>query len=520
MTSDVTLGAVARSVSVAIVGAGFGGVATAVRLKQQGQDDIVILERGDRIGGVWRANTYPGIACDVPSHLYSLSFAPNPNWSRRFSPGDEIQAYLTDVAERFDVMPHIRFNSDVERATFDEGSGRWRLEVAGGEPVEAEVLITACGQLTRASIPAVPGLDRFKGPMFHSAHWDRDFDPGGKRVAVIGTGASAIQFVPEIAPAVARLTIFQRSAPWVLGKMDREYPERAKRLHRRVPLIPRLWRRGWWLWFESLVPVFTRPESPVGRLSKAVYTALSQANRFVQLRGDRKLWKATTPDSPVGCKRILITADWFPTLRRDNVELVTGAIREVTEDGVVDPDGRAHPADAIIFGTGFTATEFLAPMEVQGRGGRRLAEDAWVHGAEAYLGIAVPDFPNMFLLYGPNTNHGTGSAVELLEAQSKYVVQAVRLIAEGRAERLEVRRDVHDAFVREMNERLAGSVWVGCSNWYVTAEGRVTNNWPGSQTEYKRRTRTLALADYGATGSGMPPAGTWATGSPAESAAS
>ena len=510
----------ARKVSVAIVGAGFGGVATAVRLKQQGQDDLVILERGDRIGGVWRANTYPGIACDVPSHLYSLSFAPNPDWSKRFSPGDEIQAYLTGVAERFDVMPHIRFNADVERATFDEASGRWRLTVADGDDVEAEVLITACGQLCRPQIPGLTGLDRFKGAMFHSAHWDREFDPLGKRVAVIGTGASAIQFVPQIAPAVERLTIFQRSAPWVLGKMDREYPERVKRLHKRFPLLPRMWRKGWMLWFESLVPVFTRPDSVTGRIMKNIYRPLSQLNRFVQLRGDRKLWKATTPDSPVGCKRILITAEWFPTLRRDNVELVTGPIREVTEDGVIDQAGRLHPADTVIFGTGFTTTEFLAPMQVEGRGGTRLAEDAWAHGAEAYLGIAVPDFPNMFLLYGPNTNHGTGSAVELLEAQANYAVQAVEHIASGRAERLEVRRDVHEPFVREMNERLADSVWLGCSNWYVTAEGSVTNNWPGSQTEYKRRTRTLALSDYGATGSGMPPAGTWATGSPAESAAS
>jgi cation diffusion facilitator CzcD-associated flavoprotein CzcO len=510
----------ARKVSVAIVGAGFGGVATAVRLKQKGHDDLVILERGDRIGGVWRANTYPGIACDVPSHLYSLSFAPNPDWSQRFSPGDEIQAYLAGVADRYGVTPHIRFNADVEGASFDEKAGRWRLEVANGEDVEAEVLITACGQLCRPSIPEVKGLDRFKGPMFHSAHWDPDFDPSGKRVAVIGTGASAIQFVPRIAPAVSQMTIFQRSAPWVLGKMDRVYPERVKRLHRRFPLLPKLWRKGWMLWFESLVPVFTRPESVAGRLNQAIYRPLSQVNRFIQLRGNRKLWKATTPDSPVGCKRILITADWFPTLRRDNVELVPRPIAEVTENSVVGTDGRAHPADAIVFGTGFSTTEFLAPMKVVGREGRRLAEDAWARGGEAYLGIAVPSFPNMFLLYGPNTNHGTGSAVELLEAQARYAAQAVEVLASGAAERLEVRRERHDEFVREMDERLSGSVWVGCSNWYVTAEGRVTNNWPGSQREYKRRTRTLALSDYGATGSGMPPTGTWATGSPAESAAS
>ena len=486
----------ARSVSVAIVGAGFGGVAAAVRLKQRGQHDIAILERGDRVGGVWRANTYPGIACDVPSHLYSLSFAPNPDWSRRFSPGAEIRAYLQGVADRFGVTPHIRLGADVERATFDEGRGRWRVEVAGGEDVEAEVLVTACGQLARPLIPAVPGLDRFSGPMFHSAHWDPDFEPAGKRVAVIGTGASAIQFVPELAREAARLTIFQRSAPWVLGKTDREYPERVKRLHRRLPVLPRLWRRGWKLGFETLVPVFTAPGSALGRANRLFYSALASINRFVQLRGDLRLWRATTPDSPMGCKRILITSDWYPTLRRENVELVPGAVREVTEDGVVDGEGRLHPAEAIVFGTGFRATEFLAPMEVVGRGGTRLAEDAWARGGEAYLGLTVPRFPNMFLLYGPNTNHGTGSAVEMLEMEADYAVRAIGLLADGRAERLEVRREAHEEFVREMDERLAESVWVSCSNWYVTDEGRVTNNWPGSQREYRRRTQRIAVEDY------------------------
>jgi cation diffusion facilitator CzcD-associated flavoprotein CzcO len=512
----------ARPVSVAIVGAGFGGVAAAVNLQRAGIEDITILERGDRIGGVWRANTYPGIACDVPSHLYSFSFAPNPNWSRRFSPGPEIQAYLEDTAKRFGVYDRVRFNTDVEEARFDDDSGRWRLKVANGEDVEADVLITACGQLTRASIPPLEGLDRFKGELFHSAHWDPDFDAKGKRVAVIGTGASAIQFVPRIGEDVAQLTVFQRSAPWVLGKTDREYPERVKQLHARHPWIPGLWRRGWWLWFESLVPVFTKPNEPSGRITKAMYMWLSQLNRFVQLRGDRELWKKTTPDYPVGCKRILITGEWFPMLRRDNVQLETGPIREITEDAVVTEDGRSHAADAIIFGTGFTAQEFLAPMRVVGRGGMRLKEDAWARGGEAYLGIAVHGFPNMFLLYGPNTNHGTGSAIELLEAQARYAAQAVELLAQERAQRLEVRRDAYDSFVREMDERLKDSVWVGCGSWYVTEEGRVTNNWPGSQTEYKRRTKTVALADYETQpiGSGTPPTGTSATGSPAESAAS
>jgi cation diffusion facilitator CzcD-associated flavoprotein CzcO len=488
----------ARSVSVAIVGAGFGGVAAAARLKQQGRDDFVVLERGERIGGVWRANTYPGIACDVPSHLYSFSFAPNPAWSRRFSPGSEIQAYLDGVAERFGLKPHMRFGQDVTRASFDEETGRWRLAVANGEDVEADVLITACGQLTRASIPALPGLDRFRGPMFHSAHWDPDFDPSGKRVAVVGTGASAIQFVPRIAEQVAHMTIFQRSAPWVLGKMDRLYPERVRRLHERRPFLTRMWRKGWWLWFESLVPVFTRPAAPAGRITKALYKLLADANRFAQLRGDRELWRKTTPDYPVGCKRILITAEWYPTLRRPNVDLETGGITEVTEDCVVTADGRSVPVDAIVFGTGFTATEFLAPMEVFGRGGRRLA-DAWARGAEAYLGITVPDFPNLFCLYGPNTNIViNGSIIYFSELEVRYILESIRLLLDGGHRALDCRHDVHDGFNKRIDDANRSMAW-GASkvnSWYKNANGRVAQNWPFSLLEYWQQTRRVDAADY------------------------
>jgi cation diffusion facilitator CzcD-associated flavoprotein CzcO len=485
----------ARSVSVAIVGAGFGGIAAAVALKEQGVDDLVLLERGDRVGGVWRANTYPGLACDVPSHLYSFSFAPNPRWSRRYSPREDIQRYADDVARRFDVMRHVRFGQDVERASFDDESGRWRLQTAAGDEFEAEVLVTACGQLQRAAIPDIPGLGRFRGPMFHSAHWEHSEDLTGRRVAVIGTGASAIQFVPAIAPEVRHLTVFQRSAPWVMFKLDGAYSEATKRLYTRVPALQRVWRRAWWLWMESIVPLFTRRPPLTARVMAPLYRGLAHLQRFVQLRGDRRLLEATRPDYAMGCKRVLITSDWYPTLRRPNVELVTEHVGEVEADAVVTSSGERHAADAIVFGTGFTATEFLAPMEVFGRGGRRLA-DAWARGAEAYLGISVPEFPNLFLLYGPNTNHGTGSAIELLEAQARYAAHAVEVLASGAAERLEVRREVHDAFQEELRERLDVSVWSRCSSWYVTAEGRVTNNWPGTQREYTDRTRELVLADY------------------------
>ena len=482
-------------VSVAIVGGGFGGVAAGVELKRRGIEDFVLFERGEKLGGVWRANTYPGAACDVPSHLYSLSFAPHSGWSRRFSPGWEIQAYLEEVAKRFDILGRVRFDSDVERAEFDDEAGVWRLEIAGGDDVEADVLITACGQLCRPAIPDVPGLDRFKGAMFHSAHWDHEHDLTGRKVAVLGTGASAIQFIPAIAPDVSRMTIFQRSAPWVVAKSDTAYSERTKRIYTRLPFLPKIWRRLMWAFMEAMVPLFTRRPPRTARALSAVFGAMSTANRYVQLRGDRELLAKTKPGYDLGCKRILITSDWYPTLRRDNVELVTDLVSEVVEDGVVTADGRHYPADTIIFGTGFTATEFLAPMEVVGRDGRVLT-DEWANGAEAYLGITVPSFPNMFLLYGPNTNHGTGSAIELLEAQARYAAEATRLIESGVVERLEVRRDIHDAFQRELTERLGDSVWATCSSWYVTENGRVTNNWPGSQTEYRRRTRTVATSDY------------------------
>jgi cation diffusion facilitator CzcD-associated flavoprotein CzcO len=484
-----------RPVSVVIVGAGFGGVAAAVRLKEAGVEDLTILERADDVGGVWRANTYPGAACDVPSHLYSLSFAPNAGWSRRFSPQAEIQDYLRDVVDRFDVRRHIRFGADVARATFDEDAGRWRIALDDREELEADVLITACGQLSHPQVPDVPGLDRFAGEQFHSAHWNHDHDLAGRRVAVLGTGASAIQFVPAIADRVAHLTVFQRSAPWTLPKVDRPYGERTRRLHRRVPALARAWRKGWWLYMEMAVPVFVGRPRRLARALAVQLRALSELQRAVQVRFDRDLLRTTRRTDPIGCKRVLVTADWYPTLRRPDVDVVTEPVREVVADGVVTASGEHVPADTIIFGTGFQTTRFLAPMEVHGRDGVALA-DAWADGAEAYLGIAVPGFPNLFLLYGPNTNHGTGSMVEMLEAQAGYAADAVRRLRDGAARRLEVRRDVHDRFQAELSERLADTVWTGCASWYVTASGRVTNNWPGTQTEYKRRTRRVDLGDY------------------------
>jgi cation diffusion facilitator CzcD-associated flavoprotein CzcO len=484
-----------RKVRTAIVGAGFGGVAAAHALQQRGQDDFVILERGNRVGGVWRANTYPGITCDVPSHFYSFSFAPNPRWTRRFSPGEEIQAYLLDLIHRFDLDKHLRFDADVIRAAFDDASGLWRLELADGEVIDAEVLISACGQLSHPSVPSLPGLDEFEGECFHSASWPKGKVFDGSRVAVVGTGASAIQFAPSIAPAVEHMTIFQRSAPWVLPKPDTEYWRVTRWLYARFPRLQRLARWFWQAQFESTVPAFTSQPPLRARIIRAVVGWVAAFQRFVQLRGDRRLIKAAAPDYPIGGKRILLTGNWYPTLRRKNVDLCTSPIREVVPNGLVTDDGTYHEVDSIVFGTGFKATEFLAPMEVFGRGGVSI-RDAWKDGAEAFLGMAVPSFPNLFLLYGPNTNHGTGSAIEVIEVQAKYAAQAVDLLANDRAQQLEVRREAHDSFKEELEARLEKTIWARCASWYVTDTGRITNNWPGTYEEYRQRAGLLDLADY------------------------
>ncbi len=454
-----------------------------------------MLERGDRPGGVWCANTYPGIACDVPSVVYSLSFAPNPKWTRRFSPGDEIEAYLLSVMRRFRLDERLRVEADVVRARFDDASGRWRLDLADGETIEAEVLISACGQLARPDVPKLPGLERFQGEWFHSAHWPKGKKLDGARVAVIGTGASAIQFAPSIAPIVEHMTIFQRSAPWVIPKLDTKYGRVTRWLYARFPWLQRFARHFWQAQLESLAPLFTRQPPLRARMIHAIFSKLAAFQRFVQLRGNRRLIETATPDYALGCKRVLLTMDWYPTLRRPNVEVSTSPVREVVTDGVVTEDGMRHEVDTIIFGTGFTATEFLAPMEVFGRDGVSI-RDVWKDGAEAFLGMTVPAFPNLFILYGPNTNHGTGSALEVIEVQARYAAQAVELLANNEATQLEVRREAHETFKRELQHRLKESVWASCTSWYVTEAGRVTNNWPGTFEEYRQRAGRVNLTHY------------------------
>jgi cation diffusion facilitator CzcD-associated flavoprotein CzcO len=476
--------------SVAIIGTGFGGIGTAVQLKRSGVEDLVLFERSTDVGGVWRDNTYPGAACDVPSHLYSFSFAPKGDWSRRFAPQTEIHAYLRKVAADFDILRHVRFSSEVLSASFDERSGRWRLLLAGGAVHECDVVVAACGQLSRPAVPRLPGLESFAGQVFHSAEWDHSLDPTGRRIAVVGTGASAIQFVPEIAPKALQLSVFQRSAPYVLSKPDRAYGERTRTLLRRAPLLLRLDRLRTFCINEMRSLGFnTEPRLMKGH-------ELRFRRHLRRQVADPALRAVLTPHDPIGCKRILQSNNWYPALTLPQVEVVTEAIAEVRPEGVVTIDGVLHEADTLVLGTGFAATELLAPMEVTGRGGRQLG-DAWSEGAQAYLGTTVSGFPNLFLLYGPNTNLGHNSIVLMLESQIRYLTQAVKHLRGGTTRWMEVRTDVQESFNSWLQRRLRGTVFAGgCRSWYLTADGRNTQNWPGSTLDFRRRTRRLRLTDF------------------------
>jgi cation diffusion facilitator CzcD-associated flavoprotein CzcO/acetyl esterase/lipase len=488
-----------RTPTVAIVGAGFGGLGLGITLKRAGIDSFTILEKGDRIGGVWRDNTYPGATCDVPSHLYSFSFEPNPDWSRRYSPQPEILDYLEHCVEKYGLGGHLRFRTEVAGAEFDPDAGRWRIETTSGEQIEADILVSSCGQLSRPAVPRIEALDRFEGPIFHSSRWDHGVELSGKRVAVIGTGSSTIQIVPTIADRVGHLDVYQRSAPYVVPKKDRPYRAWEKRLFRMLPGTRQLHRFFQWLFFEVFIAAFNRFKA-IGRIGLRMFQG--QLDEQVS---DPELKQAVTPDSVLGCKRVLISSDWYPTLTRPDVELVTHAVRELTPTGVVAEDGTEREADVIILSTGFAANDFLAPMEIRGLNGVELNE-AWRGGAEAYLGISVAGFPNLFIMYGPNTNLGSGSIIFQLESQMNYILDAVRTLQRTGAGYVSVRPEVQEEFSREVQERLKDSVWMtGCNNWYVNEEGRNVNNWPGFTLEYRRRTRRLNLADYevgNGTGSG------------------
>ncbi|MEU5990102.1 NAD(P)/FAD-dependent oxidoreductase [Spirillospora sp. NPDC047418] len=480
--------------SVAIVGSGFSGLGLAIGLKRAGLTEFTVFERAGDVGGVWRENTYPGAACDAPSHLYSYSFEPKHDWSRRFAPQPEILDYLRECARKHGVMEHMAFGTEITAAGFDAASGRWNLRTAGGETRVADVLVSACGQLSRPSVPDIPGLESFGGTVFHSAQWDHGHGLAGREIAVVGNGASAVQFVPRIAPQAAKLTVFQREPQWVGWKWDRRYPRARSWLNRRLPVLQRLSRLGVFVWFEVLLnPMLIAPRGR--RVLSAHIRALCRTTRW-SVR-DKEMRKNLTPEYELGCKRVLVSSDYYRTLNLPQVDVVTSPIVKVTPDAVVTADGRSHQADTIIMGTGFRSHGFVAPMRVAGLDGRAL-EDAWRDGPRAYLGLAVAGFPNFFLMYGPNTNVGSGSVVHMLESQIAYIVQAVRALRDPEVLYMDVREGVLSAFDERLQRRLGGTVWNagGCSSWYVRDGGRNASNWPGSMLDYRRRTRRLDPSDY------------------------
>jgi cation diffusion facilitator CzcD-associated flavoprotein CzcO len=474
--------------TIAVIGAGFGGLAAAIELKKRGYEDIVIFEKADDVGGVWRENTYPGAACDVPSPFYSYSFEPNPRWPHRFSRQPAILDYVHGVADKYDVRRHIRFGTEVTGASFDESTGKWTVEVGDGEAVVVDVLVSAVGQLSRPAYPDIAGSEKFVGPAFHSATWDHDVDLRGKRVAVIGTGASAIQFIPAIQPEVGHMTVFQRSAPYIIPRPDREWHERHHKVFAKLPVTELAERLTWYGVTESLSVAWVY--SP---LLKRVIEALSRRHMRKQTEAKPGLFEKVWPDYPIGCKRILFSDNYLPALAESNVDLVTEKISEITADGVVTADGTDHPADVIIWGTGFKVQEFLAPMAIKGAGGRDL-HDQWREGARAYYGLTVPNFPNLLVMYGPNTNTGGGSIIYFLETQANYLGDFVdRLAKTGKP--LAVRADVEEAYDDQLQQELSGSVWSQCTSWYRTANGRITANWPWLGIQYRQRAK-FDPADY------------------------
>jgi cation diffusion facilitator CzcD-associated flavoprotein CzcO len=473
--------------SVAIVGSGFSGIGLAIRLRQAGVEDFAVLERGAGVGGTWHFNTYPGCACDVPSHLYSFSFAPNPGWSRTYSRQPEIRDYLERVVDDFGVREKIRLGCEVKTARWDGEA--WDIETSAG-PLRARVLVSATGPLVEPKIPPFPGLDRFAGPAFHSARWDHSVDLAGKRVAAVGTGASAIQFVPAIAPKVARLHVFQRTPPWVMPHSSRPITRTEKRIYAKLPLAQRLVRGGIYAGRELLVLGFVKQPRIMRGIEKI-------AERH--MRGaidDPALLAKVRPGYTIGCKRILPSNEWYPALARDNVELVTDPIAEVRERSIVSESGAAREVDAIVFGTGFHVVDMPVARMVRGRDGRTL-EEAWQGSPRAHLGTTVAGFPNLFILLGPNTGLGHSSMVYMIESQIAYVMDALRELRRNGHRTVEVRPDVQERYNRDVQRRMKRTVWsTGCKSWYLDEQGNNPTLWPDWTWRFRRRTSRFDPAEY------------------------
>lgn len=477
--------------TVIILGAGMSGICMGIKLREAGISDFVVLEKAESAGGTWHDNTYPGACCDVPSHLYSFSFEQKPDWSRAYAPQPEIREYFDHCVERYQLAPHIRFNTEVCEARLDEAAGLWILSLAGGEQLACRFLVSGLGQLNRPYTPAFPGRDSFAGSSFHSARWDHGVELAGKRVAVVGNAASAIQFIPPVAREAEKVYVYQRSANYIVPRNDRTYSEREIELFRRYPLLLKLSRLRYFLRQEILFfgAMFA------GTLRHRLVNWM--ARRYLEQEiPDPALRAKLTPDYPLGCKRVLVSDDYYQALAQDSIELVTSPIRGIDECGVVTEDGTERPVDVIIYGTGFKATEFLAPLRIEGRAGAVLS-DCWQDGAWAHRGVAVPGFPNLFMLYGPNTNLGHNSIIYMVETQVHYIVRCIDKMLAHDIRLLDANRERAERFNDKLQEDLAATVWGGeCGNWYKNDSGKITNNWPHSTLRFRWSMRHPDFSEF------------------------
>ncbi|MET8849351.1 NAD(P)/FAD-dependent oxidoreductase [Amycolatopsis sp. NPDC004625] len=474
---------------VVIVGTGFSGLGMAIQLRKEGRDDFVILEKAHDVGGTWRDNSYPGCACDIPSHMYSFSFEQNPGWSRAYSPQPEIWRYMREVADKHDLRRFIRFGQEMTGARWDAEENRWHVATRGGDEFVANALVAGVGALHLPMIPQLPGIEAFAGPAFHSARWRHDVDLAGKKVAVIGTGASAVQFVPKIAPEAEALTLFQRTPPWIMPKADHEMSGRTRALFRAFPPAQRAYRSLLY-WLLEARAIGFNGQSWVMKLGQRL--AQRNIDRAIT---DPALRRKVTPDYTMGCKRVLISNDYYPALARDNVDVVTDGVREVREHSVVDAAGVEHEADVIVYGTGFHVTDAFDDLEIVGRDGRNLGKEWATEGMRTHLGITVAGFPNLFFLLGPNTGLGHNSVVFMIEAQISYVAEALRL-ARGRA--IEPKPEAQERFNARIQRKLAKGIWTrgGCKSWYLDAKGVNRTIWPGFTWRYWLDTRKLRREDF------------------------
>jgi cation diffusion facilitator CzcD-associated flavoprotein CzcO len=501
-TTNGTLGDASREPrhhDVVVIGAGFAGVGAAIKLREAGFDDFVVLEKSDNVGGTWRDNTYPGCACDVPSSLYSFSFAPNPDWSRVYAEQPEIQDYLERVSAEQGVTRRVQFDTEVIESRWVEADGLWHVDTTQG-PYTARVVISGTGPLHEPRLPDWPGIETFEGTIFHTARWNHDHDLGGERVAVVGTGSSAIQLVPKIQPEVGRLTLFQRTAPWVLPKLDFKVPKFEKALFRRAPRVQRFWRNTLYGFFEG-VQFLQRHPKAMRQVQKIGMRHLKQQVKNPELR------RVLTPNFTLGCKRILMSNTYYEALQQPNAEVVPHAVREVRAHSIVDSEGVEREVDTIILGTGFHVSDTPIAERVRGRAGQSLAEH-WQGSPQAYLGTTVSGFPNYFGIIGPNIGNGHSSAIVLIEAQLKYIVDALRTMRARGAHAVDVRPDVQAVYNDKVQEALAGTVWNagGCQSYYLDRNGRNSAIYPWTTIDLRRRTATFDIDSYDVTRRAVPAA--------------